>query len=273
MNFSLESSNPALQAEGVSGPSAFEQAMSPSNTASLQGVANKTFMLCAIAIAAGAGGYSLVSIMPSIMWISAIASLIIAFGIYFVLAGKPHLAPIVAPIYAVVEGVFLGAFTGALDSILANMGYQVAGGLALQAFIITVSCLLAMLGLYSAGILRPTRKFVATIVTLTGAVMIIYLISFVMLFFGVRLPFITIGSALQGGTPALIGLGLNVAILALASLWLIIDFGKVEEIVNSGSPKNMEWYAGFALLVTLAWIYFEAVKLAFRLAIMFGNRD
>ena len=37
--------------------------------------------------------------------------------------------------------------------------------------------------------------------------------------------------------------------------------------------SRIEWYCGFALLVTLAWIYYEAVKLAFRLAILLGNRD
>lgn len=274
MNFSLESSNPALQAaEGVAGPSAFEQAMTPTNTATLQGVANKTFMLCGIAIAAGAGGYSLVAMMPNVLWISNIAAFIIVLGCYFILAGKPHLAPVVAPIYAIVEGVFLGALTGLLDSVLANIGYAVAGGLALQAFVITISCMLAMLGLYSTGLIRPTRTFVAVVGTLVGAVMITYLLSFILGFAGVQLPFISLGSALQGGTPALIGLGLNIAILGLASFCLIIDFGEIETIVNSGSPKHMEWYGGFILLVALAWIYYEAVKLAFRLAILFGERD
>ena len=65
----------------------------------------------------------------------------------------------------------------------------------------------------------------------------------------------------------------NVFILGIASLWLIIDFGMVEEKVVAAAPKHMEWYLGFALLVTLAWIYYEAVKLAFRLAILLGNRN
>lgn len=272
MNFSLESSNPALQDTGRL--SEFEAAMAPSTVATLQGVVNKTFMLVMIAVAGGTGGYLLVDRMPGLMWVSAIAAFIIALGVYFVLAGKPHLAPIVAPIYAIVEGCFLGALTGLLDGILVQtLGQGAPGGLALQAFIITVSCVLAMLALYSAGILKPTQRFVATIVTLTGAVMIAYLAMFVLSFFGVQLPFLSVFSALQGGTPALIGLGLNIAILGLAALWLIIDFGKVEEIIAGNSPKYMEWYAGFALLVTLAWIYYEAVKLAFRLALIFGNRD
>jgi len=112
------------------------------------------------------------------------------------------------------------------------------------------------------------------IYTATAGVMMIYLISFVLMIFGgPTLPFITLGSAFQGGTPALIGLGLNVAILGLASLWLVIDFKTVEDQVNAGAPKYMEWYCGFALLVTLAWIYYEAVKLAFRVAILLNSRD
>ena len=71
----------------------------------------------------------------------------------------------------------------------------------------------------------------------------------------------------------MIGLGINVLILGGASMWLIIDFKLIEDRVAAGGPKYMEWYCGFALLVTLAWIYYEAVKLAFRVAILLGNRD
>jgi uncharacterized YccA/Bax inhibitor family protein len=34
----------------------------------------------------------------------------------------------------------------------------------------------------------------------------------------------------------------------------------------------MEWYLAFGLVVTLAWVYLEALKLVFRLAQMFGSR-
>ncbi|MHC4804423.1 MAG: Bax inhibitor-1/YccA family membrane protein, partial [Planctomycetota bacterium] len=84
---------------------------------------------------------------------------------------------------------------------------------------------------------------------------------------------VSLGSAFAGGKAALIGLGINVFILGVASMWLIIDFKLIEDRVAEGGPKYMEWYCGFALLVTLAWIYFEAVKLAFRIAILLGNRD
>ncbi|MHC4306724.1 MAG: Bax inhibitor-1/YccA family membrane protein, partial [Planctomycetota bacterium] len=147
------------------------------------------------------------------------------------------------------------------------------GGLALQAFVITISILIAMLALYSFRILRPSQTFVSVIKVLTAGIMITYVLSFVLSFFGMALPFVSLGSAFAGGKAALIGLGINVFILGVASMWLIIDFKLIEDRVAEGGPKYMEWYCGFALLVTLAWIYFEAVKLAFRIAILLGNRD
>ena len=65
---------------------------------------------------------------------------------------------------------------------------------------------------------------------------------------------------------------LNVLILGVASMWLIIDFGMIETRVAQGGPKSEEWFLAFALIVSLAWVYFEAVKLVFRLVILF-NRD
>ncbi|MCI0675482.1 MAG: Bax inhibitor-1/YccA family protein, partial [Phycisphaerales bacterium] len=141
-------------------------------------------------------------------------------------------------------------------------------------FILTICIALGMLGLYYTKLLRPTKLFVSVVSVATIGVMMAYAVSFVMHLVGLGgLPILDLSSALQGGTPALIGLGLNIAILGLASLWLIIDFKMIEEKVAQGGPKYMEWYCGFALLVTLAWIYYEAVKLAFRLAIIFGDRD
>ena len=78
---------------------------------------------------------------------------------------------------------------------------------------------------------------------------------------------------IAGGTAGLIGLGVNVLILGVASLGLIIDFGMVEDRVAMGGAKAEEWFLAFALIVSLAWVYFEAVKLVFRLAILFGSRD
>jgi uncharacterized YccA/Bax inhibitor family protein len=273
--FALETSNPALKNEDAF--SQFygkEMFASKPDVTTLQGVVNKTAILVGVAIASGSIGYALLPSTPSILWMSSIAAFVICIGLGFLLAGRPQLSPIFAPIYAIVEGLFLGSLTAALDQYLTSMQLNMAGGLALQALIITGSAVAAMLALYSTGILKPTRLFRSIVVTATFAVMIIYGLAFLLMILGgPRLPFIDITSAFDQGWAPIIGLALNVLILGLACLWLIIDFGTVEQNVKAGAPKYMEWYCGFALLVTLAWIYYEAVKLAFRLAVLFGSRD
>jgi len=281
----FQSSNPALR-DGNTFEEYYGQiAGTRSKEATLQGVVNKTGVLVLIALAGGVGGYQLAisGVMPGITWISAIAAMIVCIGVGFVLCGKPQLSPFLAPVYAIIEGVFLGALTAALDSMLASrpgleglVAEGAASGasvsLALPAFIITISVMITMLVLYSLGILRPTKKFTAVVSTLVGGIMLAYVAMFILSLFNIQMPFLSLGSATAGGWASIIGLGLNVLILGVAALVLIIDFGRVESIVNAGSPKYMEWYAGFALLVTLAWIYFEAVKLVFRLYLLFGRR-
>jgi uncharacterized YccA/Bax inhibitor family protein len=267
------STNPALANDDVFnkyyGKAMFD---AKPNTATLQGVVNKTAILTLIAIAAGAGGYALVSQFASLLWISAIAAFVICLGVGYVVRGKPQSAIYLAPVYAIVEGVFLGAFTRLAEWLLLSRGIEVPGGVALQAFIITGSVLGAMLALYSMRILRPTRMLTAVVSTATLGIMLAYLLSFVLSFFGMSVPFIGIHSALNDtGMAGWIGLGVNLLILGIASLWLIIDFGMIEEKLSTDQPKYMEWYCGFALLVTLAWIYYESVKLVLRLASMFSR--
>ncbi len=269
-----QSSNPVLNRDDVFDQFYGEMAGTRPQTVSLQGVVNKTAILTLIAVATGAVGYAMA---PTIGWVgmivAAVAALLIGIGIGWKLCGSPQLAVGLAPIYAVVEGFFLGAFTGVVELGLARFEVAVAGGLAFQAFLITICVMLAMLGLYTARIIQPTAKLRATLATLTAAVFLIYLVSFVMLMFGVRMPLISVFTAAEGGTQAWIGVGINVFILGIAAFWLIFDFGRIEEKIKAGAPKTLEWFCAFGLIVTLAWIYFEAVRLSARLALLFAARD
>ena len=274
-NNQMQSSNPALTRQDAFNEFYGEVAGTvKADVTTLPGVVNKTALLVGVAVIAGGGGYALAEVFPSAMMLSWIITLVLSFGLYFVIAGNPRYARVLAVPYAAVEGVFLGALTATLDGWLKSADMVATGGLALQAFIITISIMLAMLGLYYTRILQPTKLFRSVVMTLTAGIFIAYMLSMLGRFlFGAGLPFLELGSAFQGGYAPMIGLGLNVLILGVASMWLIIDFGLVEEKVNAGAPKYMEWYCGFALIVTLAWIYYEAVKLAFRLALLFGARE
>jgi uncharacterized YccA/Bax inhibitor family protein len=270
----LQSSNPVLAADDL-GNVFRSGAMDRSErtTATVQGVVNKTTLLALIATAAGCGGWAMVSAFPSTLWIASIASLVVTLVIFFALRGNPARAMVLGPIYAAVQGFLLGGISMVFQSILVSQGIAVPGGIALQAFVITIAMLLSMLTLYSLGILRGGATFTRVLSVATLGIMLTYLVSFVMSLFGASMPFLSIGSAMEGGNAALIGLGINLLVLVVAALWFVVDFRQIEEMVAAGAPKQMEWYGAFGLIVTLAWVYLEALKLAFRLAMLFGRRD
>ncbi len=276
-----QSSNPVLagrngdifdQCYGKGDAGKGDAAAQAEDVTTVSGVVNKTSLLVLLAVVFGIGGYMLAPVVGvgamTMVWL---ASVIIGLGIWFKLQGNPALAVYLAPVYTIVQGLFLGGVTALLDAWLASAGITPQGGLAFQAFLITISVMLAMIGLYYTGILRPTKKFVAIVSVATVGVFVTYMLGFVLSMFGVSLPYLWLGSAFEEGAAPLIGLGLNVLILGLASMGLIIDFGTIDEAVKNRAPKYMEWFCAFALIVTLSWIYFEAVKLAFRLALLFNQ--
>lgn len=267
----LQSSNPILANENLFG--ALLQAESAPQAASVSGVINKTTMLVAAAVAAGAGGYAIATNYPWMVTPLWLVSGLTALVLFFTMRKAVTVKPPVAFIYAITQGAFLGALSKLLEGILISQGIEMAGGsLALQAFVVTAGMVLATLGLYRARIIRPTAMFQSVITSLVGGIAVVYLIAIVLSLFGVQMPFISIGSALEGGTAAYIGLGLNAAILIIAALTLIMDFGQIEAAVNERAPVSFEWYLAFGLTVSMVWIFFEALKLVFRLALLFGDR-
>lgn len=279
----LQSSNPVLSPdadfERYYGTMAAGGSATVSDTATLQGIANKTGILAVACVAFGALGYTLLpKLGGGVLWMSAIAGFMVTLGVGFAIRSNPKFAMAGGWLYAAVQGIFLGALTALLDGMLASaVGPEAAaklgGSLALPAFLITAGAMTSMLVLYKTGIVRPTERFKSVMAVLIGAVMITYLAAFALGFFGVQIPFLSLGSAMEGGQAGFIGLGISLLIFGIASFSLILDFGRAEEIANSGAPKAMEWVAAFGLLVSLAWVYYEAVKLVFRLAIMFNQRD
>ena len=54
-------------------------------------------------------------------------------------------------------------------------------------------------------------------------------------------------------------------VVIVAALNLVLDFDFIENGVEKGAPKFMEWYAAFGLLVTLVWLYLEILRLLSKL--------
>jgi uncharacterized YccA/Bax inhibitor family protein len=240
----LKTSNPALSGDTfrVSGGVLDE-------TMTVSGTVNKTGILVVCAVASAAWSWNLFTRAPQdagpLLAVGAIGGFIVALVTIF----KKTWSPVTAPLYSLLEGLVLGSASAMLEIRFP--------GIAMQAVGLTFGTLVAMLLAYRSGLIRATEKFKIGIVAATGGIAVFYLIQFVLGFFGVRF------AAINGS--GMIGIGFSVVVVIVAALNLILDFDLIESGARAGAPKYMEWYGGFALMVTLVWLYFEIVRLLAKL--------
>ena len=266
----LASTNPILADSALQG--AISQSSVTAGQCTVNGVINKTVGCILLATIAGAIAVPTAKAYPGAIWIAFFVSLGVSIASIFMVRGSPRMAASITVIYAAAQGFMLGALGMVLESILTANQIAVPGGIALQAFLIVVGLMLAMLTLFRLGVLKGGAMFKSVLSVITLGIFFMYLIGIVMSFFGAGVPFLSLASAGDQGTSALVGLGINGVVLIVAALWLVIDFRQIEDAVAAGAPSSIEWYLTFGLVVTLAWVYLEALKLVFRIAMMFGNR-
>ena len=173
-----------------------------------------------------------------------------------VISFKPKLAPTLALPYALAEGLFLGALSAAYAQRFAGP----ERGLVVQAVVLTFGTALAMLVLYALRIIRVTERLRSVVIVATGGIALFYLISFVLSFFMASSP---LSSITASSSP--LSIGFSVLVVGLAAFNLLLDFDLIERGAEQGAPKHMEWYGGFALLVTLVWLYIELLRLLAKL--------
>jgi uncharacterized YccA/Bax inhibitor family protein len=158
-------------------------------------------------------------------------------------------APVTTPAYAALEGLMLGGV-----SVVFEAQYP---GLVSQAVFLTFGVLAVLLMAYRSGLIRATENFKLGVVAATGGIGLVYLIGFVMSFFGASIPLI------HGSGP--VGIAFSLVVVGVAALNLVLDFDFIEQGAERGAPKYMEWYAAFGLLVTLVWLYLEMLRLLAKL--------
>jgi len=154
-----------------------------------------------------------------------------------------------APLYSIAQGIGLGGITMLFESQFP--------GIAVQAIGLTFGITASLLFLYKSGLVKPTENFRLMVASATMGIMFLYLISFVMSFFGSHIGFIH--------SNGLFGIGFSLFVVAIASFNLVLDFDFIEEGAEAGLPKYMEWYGAFSLMVTLIWLYLEILRLLAKL--------
>lgn len=240
----MRTSNPTLQPETFHGMGVAAQGQEMT----VQGVINKTgLLLLCVLISAGWTWFQFVqsggnpSAVQGYMWLGLLAGLGLAFATIF----KKEWAPVTAPLYAFAQGLFIGGISSMFEA-----SYP---GIVIQATSLTFGTLFAMLVAYRSGMVKATEGFKLGVVAATGGIAIVYFISIILSFFGVNLSFIYGNGAL--------GIGFSLFVVVIAALNLVLDFDLIENGVRYRLPKFMEWYCGFALMVTLIWLYIEFLRL------------
>jgi uncharacterized YccA/Bax inhibitor family protein len=246
--------NPVLNAEAFKGT--WAEIRTPADVMTVSGTAIKAIGLFAILMASATWAWTQLAqgtLNMPILFGSLIGGLILGFVTSF----NPRWSPVTAPIYAALEGVFLGTLSSAIEAALPQKS-PLGHGLVYDAVGLTAGVLFLMLFLYATRLIRVTGRLVAGITAATGAVVLVYLVQMVLsLFFHTQIPGI-FGSGM-------IGIGFSVVVVAIAAFNLLINFDVIERGAAAGSPRFMEWYGAFGLMVTLIWLYIEILDLLMKL--------
>ena len=224
----------------------------PGQVMTLNGTVNKTGLLLLMCVATAAytwnlytGPESMGVLMPYLL-VGGIGGFIVAIVTVF----KKQWSPITAPLYALLEGLFLGGI-----SVFFEAQFP---GIVMQAVMLTLGVLAALLMAYKSGLIKATENFKLGVVAATGGIALLYLVNMGMRLFGFEgFGFIHESSAM--------GIAFSVFVVIIAALNLVLDFDFIESGAEAGAPKYMEWYGAFGLVVTLIWLYLEILRLLAKL--------
>jgi uncharacterized YccA/Bax inhibitor family protein len=207
----------------------------------LEGTVNKTGILLLLCFATAAVSWNIPNpiLMFTGMGVGLIAAIITIF--------KPTMASSTAPVYALAQGLFLGGIT-----VMFEAQYP---GIAIQAIGLTFGTLASLLVCYKTGIIKPTENFRLMIVSATAGIALLYMVNILMTMFGGGSG---IGFIHSNG---LMGIGFSLFVVGIAALNLVLDFDFIEQGVEMGLPKHMEWFGAFSLMVTLVWLYLSILRL------------
>jgi uncharacterized YccA/Bax inhibitor family protein len=220
--------------------------MSTTGRMTMSGTMTATGVLFALLIAGAFVGWNRVSAGGNGWLLGAILG---GFVLSLILRFKPKFAMFLAPLYAIVEGVAVGGISKYYEN------WQ--KGIVMQAVGATIGVFAIMLVLYSTRIIKVTDKMRRVVGAATLGLMLFYGLSLLLRLFNVQMPLINSASPF--------GILFSVFAAGLAAWHLALDFDNIEKWTKAGSPKYMEWYAGFGLMVTVVWLYLELLRLLSKL--------
>jgi uncharacterized YccA/Bax inhibitor family protein len=209
----------------------------------------KALGLFAVVLVVGVVGWSVASSNPGLGLALLLGGMFGTLILGFVIAFKKTLSVPLIVTYAVLEGLFVGSVSEVFNKIYP--------GIVAQAVLATLATFAGMLLAYKTGLIKVTDKFRRIVTMMIFGYAIFALVNF---------GYAVISGTMYGfGGTGIIGIGISVFAVGLASMTLALDFDAIDYAVRTGAPQKYSWLLAHGLIVTIVWLYIEFLRLLGRL--------
>lgn len=212
-------------------------------------VVMKTLGLFALVLVLGAVGWGAAALNPGLGFMLLLGGMVGTLVLGLVIAFKKTLSVPLIVGYAVLEGLFVGAVSQVFE--------RMYPGVVATAVMATVSTFAGMFLAYRFGLIKVTAKF-RRIMTMMIFGYAIFAVVNVIFAFATNTPFGI------GGT-GMLGIGISIFAVGLASFSLALDFDAIEYAIRTGAPQKYSWLLAHGLIVTVVWLYIEFLRLFARM--------
>ena len=169
-----------------------------------------------------------------------------AFAVGVFICRNPEYSRAVSPLYVVMEGTVLGQ--------LVKIEESAYPGVALQTLIITFVIAVIIAAAYICKWINVNDVFKSRVFLVTAGIAVVYLIDLVLIFgFDRQVPLLHEANWK--------GILVSLFLVSVAAMNLAWDFETIFTLSAKGLPKYYEWYFAYGLVVTLIWLYLEAMQL------------
>ena len=210
----------------------------------------KTLGLFAILVVVAAVSWVVTAGAPSVttaVWLLGMfGGLAVGLAIAFM---KKVSVPLIVT-YAVLQGAFVGAFSRVME--------QAYPGIVVTAVLATLCTFAGMFLGYKTGLVKVTNKSRRIFGFAIMGYLLFSLVNVFALFLG-----LTTGWGFGGS--GLLGIGISLLGVGLASYSLAMDFDSIDHAVRVGAPERFSWLLAHGLIVSVVWLYLEIVRLLARM--------